>query len=202
MISPLLQEAVKDDLAGKKYSLIVNESTDISIQKGLAICAKYYSKSEQKIIVTFMGIVPILHGIGEALKAVELFLEWYSLDLSDCISLGTDGAATMTGEHNSLWSLIREHSPNCTLFSCICHSQHLCVKHAFEKLPPNMGYLLSEISSWFSRSNICCVEYKELFIAMLENEDQGSETIDPCALPFAKISVTRWLVRGKIIDLI
>ena len=65
VISPSLQEAVKDDLAGKKYSLIVDESIDISIQKSLAICAKYYSESEQKIIVTFMGIVPILHGQGK-----------------------------------------------------------------------------------------------------------------------------------------
>ena len=193
---------MKDNLAGKKYSLIVDKSTDISIQKSLAICGKYYSEFEQKIIVTFMSIVPILHGTREAFfKAVELCLEWYSLDFSDWISLGTDGATTMTDEYNSLWSCIRECSPNCTLFSCVCHSLHLCVKHAFEKLPSSVGYLLSKISLWFSRSNIRCVEYKELFIAMLENEDQGSETIDPCALPIAKISVTRWLVRGKRIDL-
>ena len=107
----------------------------------------------------------------------------------------------MTGEHNSLWSRIGECSPNCTLFSCVCHSLHLCVKHAFEKLPSSVGYLLSEISSWFSRSNICRMEYKELFIAMLENEDQG---VRPLILVHSHLQkcLTRWLVRGKIIDLI
>lgn len=112
----------------------------------------------------------------------------------DCVGFGSDGASSMIGEHNSVWSRVKEQSPNCQLNRCICHSLSLCIEKAFEKLPSNLGYLLHEIPKWFNKSVIRRDAFKELFKIMDATEERTGTP-----LPFQKLSCTRWLVRGKII---
>ena len=78
---------------------------------------------------------------------------------------------------------------------CICHSLALCIKYAFETLPSSLGFLLSEIPKWFSKSTVRRKAFKTLFNVMNSgNERMGTP------LPFQKSSTTRWLVRGKVIN--
>ena len=101
----------------------------------------------------------------------------------------------MVGEHNSVWSRIKEASPNCILIKCICHSLALCFKHAFDKMPANLGFMLAEIPKWFSKSGVRRDTHKQLF-ETFEGCDVDSSSIP---LPFEKCNQTKWLVRGKVI---
>ncbi|GFN86937.1 Zinc finger protein [Plakobranchus ocellatus] len=104
----------------------------------------------------------------------------------------------MIGEKNSIWSRLREASPNCIQMRCLCHSLALSIQHAFGKLPSNIGFLLSEIPGWFSNSNQRRDAYVSLFNVM--NEAGDAELTRPVdSLPFEKPSATRWLVRGKVL---
>ena len=69
------------------------------------------------------------------------------------------------------------------------------MNHAFEKMPANVGFMLSEIPKWFSKSGACRDAYKELF-QTFEGCSVKSSTIP---LPFKKCNQTKWLVRGKVI---
>ena len=46
--------------------------------------------------------------------ANKLGLQW-----SDCVGFGSDGASSMVGQHNSVWSRIKQESPNCQLNKCV-----------------------------------------------------------------------------------
>ena len=70
----------------------------------------------------------------------------------------------------------------------------LCIQKGFDKLPSHLGFMLSEVPKWFSKSALWRDNYKELSDVMdPDGERKGTPT------PFQKMSTTRWLVRGKIV---
>ena len=192
-----MKEDLKLALKNKYFSLLVDESTDISVKKNLCICIKYYNDEQERIITAYLGLVPVVQATGEALfNAMKTLTDEFELDLSNCIGFASDGASNMVGEHNSVWSHVKEKAPNCTLFRCICHSLALCVQKSFEVLPAQLGFLLSEIPGFFSKSTLRRENYKELSDEITSNQEDMAKTLP---LPFLKMSATRWLVRGKVI---
>ena len=126
---------------------MIDESTNISCIKHLCIAVRYFSKKEERIKTSFLELIPITSATGEYIfSSLKSSLENAGL------KLGSDGASAMVGQHSSVCSRIRNASPTCVLMRSICHSLALCIKHAFEKLPSNLGFLLSEIPRWFSNS--------------------------------------------------
>lgn len=191
VLSPAIQDEVITDIRGKKFSLLIDESTDVSVDKMLAICARYFSDKSCKIETVFLGLYPVIQATGEALfQIVKDSVAEHGMTLLNCLGFGCDGAAVMVGEHNIVWSRIKEESPNCILNKCICHSLALCMQKSFEVLPSNLGYLLTEIPGWFSHSQLRRHTYRKLFEALNEqDEEDGNETrIRP--MPFMKVSAT------------
>ncbi|KAK4323812.1 hypothetical protein Pmani_005513 [Petrolisthes manimaculis] len=193
VISPALFEELKEDAKGKKFCVLVDESTDFGVRKHLCVIIRYFSETQSKIITAFADLVPVVGATGSDLFfSMTGALEKIGLTLSDCVGFASDGASAMIGEHNSVWSRVKQQSPNCQLNKC--HSLSLCVEKAFDKLPSSLGYLLHEIPKWFSKSIIRREAYKELFFTMDPNEERKGTPV-----PFQKISNTRWLVRGKVL---
>ncbi len=112
--------------------------------------------------------------------------------MSHIIGLSTDGASNLCGAHNSVYTKIKEHAPHCVLVKCICHSLSLCGKDAFDELPSNLPFLLSEIAKWFKFSSPRSY-YDTLFNVMNANIPNIHPT------KFLSPSETRWLVTGKVI---
>jgi hypothetical protein len=196
VISPALHQDLCEDMAGQKYCVILDESTDVSCTKLLCVIIRYYSKSEKRIVTSFLNLIPVVKATGKDLfEALKCCLEQSGLILANCIGYASDAASVMVGEHDSVWSRIKEASPNCIMIKCICHSLSLCIKHAFEKVPANLGFMLSEIPKWFSKSGVRRDAYKQLF-ETFEGCDVESS---PIPLPFQRCNQTRWLVRGKVI---
>ncbi|KAG7165458.1 SCAN domain-containing protein 3-like 6 [Homarus americanus] len=195
IIAPALFEELKEDAKGKKYSMLVDKATDVATDKHICVIVRYYSDSRSRIVTEFGGHVPIVGATGhEMFLTMSNTLGKMGLKWSDCVGFGSDGASSKIGEHNSVWSRVREQSPNCQLNRCVCHSLALCIEKAFDKLPSNLGHLLQEVPKWFSKSVIRRDAFKELFRVMDAKEEQRGTP-----LPFQKLSCTRWLVRGKVI---
>ncbi|KAF0701978.1 Zinc finger protein, partial [Aphis craccivora] len=92
-ISPALSEQLVNDIGDHGYSLIVDESTDISVTKYMAFCVRYFSKSLQKITTQFLGLVNIERATAIALRDITLeFLKELKLVPENIIGLGVDGA--------------------------------------------------------------------------------------------------------------
>nr|XP_047124193.1 uncharacterized protein LOC124806931 [Hydra vulgaris] len=193
VISSSIESEISESMADKPFSILIDESTDVSLTKHLCICARYYSDEQKSVIDDFLGLAAVISTTGADLFAVlETKLTSVGLSLKNCIGYSSDGASNVIGFHNSVWSRVRAASPNCILMRCTCHSLNLIVQHSFELMPSSVGFLLSEIPSFFSKSSIRREEFKVLFQTMdPSNERMGTPSL------FQKYSATRWLVRGK-----
>ena len=129
LIGPCLLQELLNDVGESFYSLIIDESTDISQEKLLAVCIRYFSKSNCKIISSFLGFV-ILKGectsdvIGNGI--VEM-LQKYKLSLKKLIGIGVDGCSTVVGTNHSVSTYFKKIVPDIVMFECICHSLQLAL---------------------------------------------------------------------------
>nr|XP_047127552.1 SCAN domain-containing protein 3-like [Hydra vulgaris] len=196
VISPSLRDDVVEDFKNKKYALIIDESTDISANKHLCILARFFSVLKNEIVTKFMGLILVHETTGENIfHLLDQEIKKCGQSLTNCIGFATDGASNMTGCNNSVWTRIKEVSPNYVQLKCICHSLALCIEHAVSKLPSNIAFLLSEIPHWFCNSSLRRKNYIDLFNVI--NAATESETARYAPLPFEKSSFIRWLARGK-----
>ena len=74
VISPALYEDLCHDMAGKKYCVLLDESTDVSCLKHLCVATRYYSDAEKKIVTSFVGLVSVVNATG-----LDLFWIWTCL---------------------------------------------------------------------------------------------------------------------------
>ena len=156
-----LVQVMKD----RKYCLLIDKSTDVGNIKFLVICVRYVSLTKNEIATAFVSLLSVSDTTAATIfNEIVQELTKCDLSISDCIGFGSDGAAAMVGEHNSVFSRIREASPQCVQIKCVCHS--LAFQHAFGKLPAHVGYLLSEIPIWFSNSSLRRDAFVNLFKVM------------------------------------
>ncbi|CAI6359323.1 unnamed protein product [Macrosiphum euphorbiae] len=101
VLSPTLLEDIVEDIGANRYSLIVYESTDVSITKYMEYCVRYYSKSLKSITTEFLGLVMIERATAIDLRDGTLeFLKTIKLKPKRIRGLGVDGANNLCGQHN------------------------------------------------------------------------------------------------------
>ena len=127
IIAPSLFNEITADLHDGCYSLIADKNTDAASTKNL--CShQYFSKSKNKVETSLLGMAEVVSATEENLfEALESLTDRAHLQLENCIGLGTDGVSNMIGQHNSLFSRLKEVSPHCILIHCICHSLAICI---------------------------------------------------------------------------
>lgn len=104
VVSPALLDELKEDVKGKKFSVLVDEVTDLAVNKHVCVVIRYFSESRCKIATEFVGLVPVVGATGnDIFLALNTLLEKIGLTLSDCVGFASDGASSMTGKHNSVW---------------------------------------------------------------------------------------------------
>jgi hypothetical protein len=64
-ISPALKIDLIDDFQYKRYAIILDESTDISIQKHLCMLVRFLSGKRKEIETGFIGLIPMQEATGE-----------------------------------------------------------------------------------------------------------------------------------------
>lgn len=186
VLAPHFSSDLKDDIGDQKFSLLIDESNDITVTKLLGIAIRYYSKSKKKIVVTFLDLVELSDcdstGICDALKRS---LKNNGLELQKLVAIGTDNASVMTGVNSGVYAKLKSEVPHLILIKCVCHSLQLAVSHATAQcLPRNLDYLIKETYNWFSNSATRQARYKEIFSLM--NDGQAP-------LKLIHLSQTRWL---------
>lgn len=70
--------------------------------------------------------------------------------MKNIIGIGCDNENTMTGEHNSVWSRLRDEVPHAMLMGCTCHSAATTASVACSKLPPHVDDLVTRITNYVS----------------------------------------------------
>lgn len=151
-----------DKLKVTKFSVIPDESTDVSSEKQLAICVMYYDYDSHEVVTSFFDIVKIKKCDAESLyAALKTSFEEKNIPLTNIIGYCSDTCNTMFGEHRSVTSLMKADLPHVTFVRCSCHMIHLCVSHACLKLSVSLEDLCRNIFSYFSRSSVRRHELEE-----------------------------------------
>lgn len=72
VLYPYFKEDIKADIDSSKYSIVVNESTDIAITKYLTVSIIYHSAQRSDIVTTFLSLCVLnacnADGIVETIK--------------------------------------------------------------------------------------------------------------------------------------
>jgi len=186
-----LQEIVAD-VGDSRYSLILDESTDVATMKFMCICVRYYSPKMKKVLCATLGMVEVPSTTSVILhQELKDFLALCGIPLKNLIGIGTDGANNMCGGNHSLFTLLQDDGlPQLQLFKCVCHSLHLCASEAVGELPSNLEFMLSETYKWFNFSPLRREAYQQMF-QLINDGNTPLKMIAP--------SNTRWLSRYRAV---
>ncbi|XP_028550852.1 uncharacterized protein LOC110098075 [Dendrobium catenatum] len=134
--------SIINDIDNSYFSILVDETRDVSTKEQLALVVRYVDRKGQ-VIERFIGIKHVASTNAVTLKAaVEETLAKHSLSLHKIRGQGYDGASNMSGEFNGLKALILNDNPQAFYIHCFAHQLQLClvavtknhwqVKHLFE----------------------------------------------------------------------
>lgn len=183
------RENLHELLRQTKFSLIIDETTDISTSKHCAISARFYDPVAKKIKSRLLDLANVYKNnhesgtTGENLyNVIKLYLENHNIPLENVIGFASDGASNLTGIHNSVVSRLMTEAPGITVLKCVCHSAHLCSSQAAKILPRRCEDLLRNVYTYFAHSAKRIHEFSEF---------QEFCQVKPHKL--LHVSQTRWL---------
>jgi len=187
------KEYLIDCLVQTKLSILTNESTDISCIKQACIVVRYFNRDIGRIVSHFFELSNVFEPKNyqkahEGATGKNLYDCLYksfaenNIPFNNVIGFGSDGCNSMMGAHNSVASRMRESCPGISIWTCICHSLHLCASEACKVLPKRCEDLARNVYSFFSMSS--------------KRSAQFVQFQEFCSTPVHKLlhpSQTRWL---------
>lgn len=145
-IGESFEEELIETLRKNKFSIMVDESTDIGTVKVSCIIVRYFDEKIGMITSRFLGLSTIFdledtEKAHEGATAENLFnsikksLDKHKIPPENIIGFCSDGCNTMMGCKNSVQTRLAKEYPGITIWKCICHSLHLVACEACKLLP-------------------------------------------------------------------
>uniref|UniRef100_A0A0K8UNM0 Zinc finger protein 862 n=1 Tax=Bactrocera latifrons TaxID=174628 RepID=A0A0K8UNM0_BACLA len=142
-----------------KFSIIIDETMDISIKKYLVMVVRYVMNFIAKD--RFLALIELPKcDSSSVFGAAKKFLLDNNIRLKNIIGMATDGASVMAGHLSGVKALL-ESETNIFYLKCTCHTLHLCVSYATKKIPEDVNWLCRNIYSFFSHSSKAVHDFKE-----------------------------------------
>jgi hypothetical protein len=127
-------KAIIDDLKDDLFSILIDESRDVSVKEQMSVVLCYVDKKGH-VLERFLGIVHVDNTCSISLKlALEALFAKYNLSLSRVRGQGYDGASNMRGEINGLKSLILKENKCAFYVHCFAHQLQLALVAVANKL--------------------------------------------------------------------
>lgn len=86
------------------------------------------------------------------------FLQDREIDIGNMRAQGYDGASNMSGRHNSVQALMRQHAPDATYIHC---KAHLAVVHSCKE--PCVRTMMATVTGDWLRVSLLCQTYGGIF---------------------------------------
>ncbi|KAB0790539.1 hypothetical protein PPYR_15060 [Photinus pyralis] len=187
-IAPLLRQDLINDLKTRKFSIIIDESTDVSTKKNLAIVCRYWKNN--KVVDNFLGLVELESSTAQSIfNVLKDIMDTSRIPYKNLVAFGADNAAVMQGSINGVQALLRTLCPNIVVIGCSCHSLHLCTSQATKKLPSTIEQFTRDIYAYFAHSSKRLNELKECQVFANEKPHK-----------ILRPSQTRWLSLQAVVD--
>ena len=166
----------------RKFSLLIDESTDKSSDKSLALVIRCFCGTEQNDY--FFGLLEVTEANAKALYQliIDKFKSAEIPYVQNMIGFGSDNASVMQGQNLSVAALFRKEIPDLLTMGCVCHTFDLIMKAACKKLPDFLEKMIRGAYTVLSRSPKKRKEYE--FVQEMCNES---------VLRLLNVAKTRWL---------
>ena len=113
---------LKKILQTQKFSLLIDESTDIAIQQVLAVVVRYFDEHAAKTVDSLLDVVEIGDASGQGLyNAVKKLMGERNIPLANIIGFASDNCATMTGSKSGFQMNLKQDVPSVFMLGCIWH---------------------------------------------------------------------------------
>ncbi|CAL2278140.1 unnamed protein product [Prunus armeniaca] len=120
-------DAIISDMDDAFFSILVDESRDVSIREQMAVVLRYVNKKGQ-VIERFVGVQYVSDTTSSKLKeAIEQLISSTNLSMSRLREQGYDGASNMRGELNGLKTQILREYPQAYYVHCFAHQLQLAL---------------------------------------------------------------------------
>jgi len=162
-------EKIVETLKTNKFSVLLDESTDISDTKLLCILVKYVSSINKKVVTQLFALLPLDATNCSADNLYKTFQNCFSefqIPLQNIIGMASDNASVMIGSNNSFFTHLKVDVPQVILLNCICHSAALIASKACKILPRFCENLIRSITTYVSGSakrSAILREFQEFF---------------------------------------
>lgn len=173
IVKNVIAKTQKEDLIEKlkthQFSVLTDESTDISCTKTACILVRYFDFDDSEVKTRFWNLANVFDHSSDSndtnfadvanataqnlFEAITKSCEEYDIPLENFIGFASDGANTMMGAQNSVASRFRAQCPGITIIKCICHSLHLVASDACKQLPRHCEDLARDVFNFFSTSS-------------------------------------------------
>ena len=168
------------------YSIMIDESTDISVICEMVIYARYIDSSTAAVKTSFLKIVELVNGSADTIeKALLAYLEDHSIPLSGLVGFGSDGAAVMTGRLSGVAARLKSRQPVLTSIHCVAHRLALAAGQAGEKV--------SYLSNTFKPTLRQLFNFYENSSVRLSGLKAIEQIFELPELKLKKAADTRWL---------
>lgn len=164
------------------YSIIIDESTDLTTSQNLAVVIRIFN---QKCQDRFLDLIPVIDKSAAGIFDVLIkHLNDRKIPLKNLLGFVADNCNVMMGKNNSVQTRLKKICPNLFVNGDVCHNLNLASEAAASELPKTVDDLMVEINAHFCHSS----SRKADFIEMQQDFGDEVHTI----LRFCK---TRWLSR-------
>ncbi|XP_061402105.1 uncharacterized protein LOC133337919, partial [Musca vetustissima] len=116
------------------YSIVIDESTDCTVSKHLAIIIRTFNGKCQD---RFLSLEYIVESTGKGIADTIIdVLRNCNIPLDKMIGFTADNCSVMMGKNNGVQAILKLSVPNLFVTGCVCHILNLASCAAFSVLPP------------------------------------------------------------------
>lgn len=164
------------------YSIIIDESTDVSMNKNLAVVIRIFT---QKCRDRFLDFAPVADSSSDGIfNGLLKVLKDHNISTKNLLGFAADNCNVMMGKRNGVQAKLKEVCPKIFINGDVCHNLNLSSEAAALELPNKIAKLIQDINHHFCHS----ASRKADFLKF--QQDFGSELH-----VILRFSSTRWLSR-------
>ena len=184
----ILSNLVKKFTQAEYFSVLADETTDISCKEQLSICIRYVD-SDNCLQEDFLQFIEVDGLSGESLsRAILTNLQRFGIDISKMRGQGYDGAAAMSGRLHGVQAYVREVVPTAVYVHCAAHSLNLVISRLCSvQAVRNCIGIIGAVCKFFNTPNKQAVFERAMENCTQNNPSRRNRLV--------QMSATRWIER-------
>ncbi|KAK2717663.1 hypothetical protein QYM36_006440 [Artemia franciscana] len=186
--SDIVMQVIEQIKLTKMFALKLDESTDVSGEAQVIVFVRYQDCSDIRENILFCQNLQSRTTGEELFKVIDKFFAEGGILWDWCLSVCSDGAATLTGKNNGLMAWIRKKNPKVKWLHCIIHRQALASKRMNAHLHETLNEAVKVIN--FIKARPLNSRMFKLLCQEMGSEHQH----------LLLHTEVRWLSRGRILN--